>query len=207
MTRLGTLNPSPQSVPWSLYVVRHGRTALNVDDRYLGALDPPLDELGLEQAAALARLLQGRASAVVCSPRLRAVQTAEILASAWHLPFRIVHEFAERDVGVYEGLTKEEARLRYPGLWEQDITRRWEIGPPGGESIEAVFDRVAAGLRLLERECAGHEVVLVAHGFVAKVIRAICTGLSWDDFFRYALKNGQVEHYPCPQVAMPARPR
>jgi len=51
--------------PCSLYVVHHGRTALNVDDRYLGALDPPLDELGLEQAANLARLLQGRASAIL----------------------------------------------------------------------------------------------------------------------------------------------
>jgi len=182
--------------------VRHGRTALNVDERYLGALDPALDELGLQQAADLARLLQGRADAIVCSPRLRAVQTAEVLASAWHVPFTILDAFAERNVGVYEGLTRDEARLAYPDLWQQDITRQWDIGPPGGESIQTVFERVAAGLATLENDFAGRNVVLVAHGFVAKVIRALLTGLSWDAFFRYALNNGQAEHYTFTQGLM-----
>lgn len=88
--------------------MRHGRTAFNIDERYLGALDPPLDELGLQQAADLASLLAGRADAIVCSPRLRAMQTAKVLASAWHVPFTILDAFAERNVGVYEGLTRNE---------------------------------------------------------------------------------------------------
>jgi broad specificity phosphatase PhoE len=182
----------------SLYVVRHGRTAFNVDERYLGALDPPLDELGLQQAADLAHLLQDRVDTIVCSPKIRAVQTAEILASSWHMPFTIMDAFAERNVGVYEGLTRDEARLAYPTLWQQDITRQWDMGPPGGESIKAVFERVAAGLTSLEDRFAGRNAVLIAHGFVAKVIRALLTDLSWDEFFRYALKNGQVEHYTGP---------
>ncbi len=44
--------------------------------------------------------------------------------------------------------------------------------------------------------------MLVAHGFVAKVIRALLTGLSWDAFFRDALKNGEVAHYPLTQGLM-----
>lgn len=179
----------------SLYVVRHGRTALNVEDRYLGALDPPLDELGLREASELAEILGGRVGAVVCSPKRRAVQTAEVLASSWNVPFQVISEFAERNVGVYEGLTKEEARLAYPSLWEQDITRQWDVGPTGGESIKVVFERVAKGLRMLQSDFASHNVVLVAHGFVAQVVRAILTDPSWEDFFRYSLKNGQIEHY------------
>jgi len=70
------LNKRQDAARLSLYVVRHGCTALNAEDRYLGALDPPLDALGLQQASALAGQLQGRASAIVCSPRIRAVQTA-----------------------------------------------------------------------------------------------------------------------------------
>lgn len=88
------MNPYQHPPQTSLFVVRHGRTALNVDERYLGALDPPLDELGLQQAADLARLLQGRADTIICSPRLRAVQTAEVLASTWHVPFTILDAFA-----------------------------------------------------------------------------------------------------------------
>ena len=100
-------------------------------------------------------------------------------------------------------ITSDSARLRTATginasvfmIWQQDITRQWNVGPPGGESIKAVFERVAAGLTSLEDRFAGRHVVLVAHGFVAKVIRALLTDLSWDEFFRYALKNSQVEHY------------
>jgi probable phosphoglycerate mutase len=179
----------------SLYVVRHGRTALNIDDRYLGALDPSLDEHGLLQASELAELLGGRVDAVVCSPKRRAVQTAEVLASSWNVPLHIITEFSERDVGVYEGLTKNEARLAYPALWKQDITRQWDIGPTNGESIKAVVERVARGLHTLQDRFASHDIALVAHGFVAKVVRALLTNPSWEEFFKYSLKNGQVEHY------------
>lgn len=184
----------------ALYIVRHGRTALNVDERYLGALDPPLDAHGFEQAAALVPMLRDRASVVVSSPKRRALQTAEILASGLNLPLTVVQSFAERDVGVYEGLSKREARLNYPDLWERNITRQWDVGPPNGESIKTVFERVAQGLEFLDENFRGHSVVLVAHGFVAKVIRALLTDLSWDAFFDYSLKNGSVERYPAPRM-------
>ena len=189
----------------SLFVVRHGRTAFNAEDRYLGALDPPLDEDGLRQAVALARTLEGHADVLVCSPRLRARQTAQVLAAAWSLPVVTIAQFAERDVGVYEGLTREEARAAYAALWEQDITRQWDAAPTGGETIRAVFERVAAGLAIVQREFGGRSVVLVAHGFVAKVIRALLADLSWEDFFRYSLANGQVELYTLGK-AKPALP-
>ncbi|TWI67763.1 putative phosphoglycerate mutase [Pseudoduganella lurida] len=183
----------------SLVVVRHGRTAFNIEDRYLGALDPPLDAVGIEQAAALAHALPaalgGRPTALTCSPRLRARQTAAILATAWRLEASVIDAFAERNVGVYEGLTREEAQAAYPALWAQDITRQWHAAPTGGESIQAVFDRVTAGLDRLRRDFQGQTVVLVAHGFVAKVIRAILTDLSREEFFRYALKNGEFARY------------
>lgn len=189
------------AVRTSLVVIRHGRTALNAEDRYLGALDPPLDEDGLLQAAALAGTLEGHADVLVCSPKLRARQTAQVLAAAWSLPVVTVGEFAERHVGVYEGLTREEARAAYPALWEQDITRQWDGAPTGGETICAVFERVAAGLTILQREFGGRSVVLVAHGFVAKVIRALLVDMSWDDFLRYSLANGQVELYTLTPMA------
>ncbi len=202
--------PAPKAVPGpgetSLFVVRHGRTALNAEDRYLGALDPPLDDHGLRQAAELARLLHGQADILACSPRLRARQTAAAMAAAWGIPVRSIAQFAERHVGVYEGLTREEAQAAYPALWEQDITRQWDRAPTGGESIEAVFARVSEGLSLLHRDHAGRNVVLVAHGFVARVIRAIVTGMSWQEFFRYSLKNGEVALYALTREAIAGSP-
>jgi probable phosphoglycerate mutase len=208
--RTVSLNALSNSDACSLYLVRHGRTAFNIDERYLGALDPPLDEVGLRQAGELIPLLQGRVDALVCSPKVRARQTAEVLASALALPVHVIGEFAERHVGVYEGLTQEEVRRDYPALWAQDITRQWQAGPPGGESIRDVFERVAQGLATLQADFAGRSVALIAHGFVAKVIRVLLTEVTWEAFFRYALKNGQIEHYPSiltPTAAPPAIPR
>ena len=71
---------------------------------------------------------------LLSSPLLRARQTADVLASAWGTDVVIVSHFAERNVGVYEGLTQDEARLAFPRLWDGNVTRRWEIGPPGGVS-------------------------------------------------------------------------
>lgn len=178
-----------------LLVVRHGRTALNIEERYLGALDPPLDAHGFAQAAILADTLHCRADAIVCSSKLRAMQTATVLATAWGLQACPLDMFVERNVGVFEGLTRDEARATYPALWEQNITRQWNAAPPGGETIEAVFDRVKQGLDKLRNDYAGRTVVLVAHGFVAKVIRALLLDLSWADFFLYAMRNGDVARY------------
>lgn len=178
-----------------LLVIRHGRTALNVEERYLGALDPSLDARGFEQASVLADTLHGQADAIICSPKLRAMQTAEVLSVAWGLPLRSLDAFAERNVGVFEGLTREEARATYPTLWEQNITRQWNAAPPGGETIETVFERVKQGLDIVRRDYPDQSVVLVAHGFVAKVIRAMLLDLSWEQFFAYAMKNGDVARY------------
>jgi len=178
-----------------LYIVRHGQTALNFEDRYLGSFDPPLNALGLEQAKSIANALTGKSDVIVSSPLLRARQTAEILANAWRTNYTMVSEFSERNVGVYEGLTRDEAKSTFPELWRQDITRQWEAGPPGGESIEAVFKRVAIGLQLLSSSFEGKRVTLVAHGFVAKTVRALIDGGTREEFFAYALKNGEFARY------------
>lgn len=188
-----------------LHVVRHGQTNLNAAERYLGALDPPLNAAGRDQARKLAGALAGRTGIVVASPLLRARQTADILAAAWDTDVVVCKDFAERKVGVYEGLTREEARLHHPDLWRQDITRRWAAGPPGGESIYAVFVRVAVGLQWLSTSFDGQRVTLVAHGFVAKTIRTLILGGTREAFFAYSLKNGETARYELPRV-LPLHP-
>ncbi|MBS7560168.1 histidine phosphatase family protein [Pseudomonas sp. RC4D1] len=73
--------------------------------------------------------------ALIVSPRLRATEAAYILNEGLKLPVKIMDCFQERNVGVFEGLTQADARARYPELWSQNITRRWDNGPTGGESV------------------------------------------------------------------------
>lgn len=154
-----------------LLVVRHGETQLNAERRYVGALDPELNANGVAQAQALRSILPGTIDVVVCSP-LRAVQTAEIVCRGRSKEPMIDCAFRERNVGVFEGLTQEEANVRFPDLWVQNITRVWHRAPTDGETIAEVVERVAAGLCRLYESHQGRIITLVAHGFVAKVIRS-----------------------------------
>ena len=172
-----------------LFVVRHGETRFNAEHRYLGALDPVLTPKGLEQARALHSMLPADIDAIVCSPLLRAHQTATILGNERSLVPMVIDAFRERNVGVFEGLTQEEAQARFPDLWARNITRQWHSAPPEGETIDEVFNRVTKGLGDVYAAHEGKFVALVAHGFVAKVVRAICQG-DIHDFFEWQLANG-----------------
>lgn len=174
-----------------LVVIRHGQTRANAENRYLGALDIGLNDKGREQVSELAQGLAREApfTRLLSSPLLRARQSAEQISRTLTLPVQLIPAFRERHVGLFEGLTQGEARERYPELWARNITRRWAEAPPGGESLDAVVARVSQGLSDLVYEHEGERVLLVAHGVVAKVIRAL-TSAGFTDFFEWQLHNG-----------------
>lgn len=174
-----------------LYVVRHGETWANAEQRYLGSLDPALADRGREQARALVANLPNGLDALVVSPRLRALETASILNEGLGLPTQTMDCFRERHVGVFEGLTQAEAKERYPQLWSRNITRQWDLGPTGGESIVDVVRRVRDGLQDLQSRYPSRRVLLVAHGFVAKTIRALARN-DFSDFYSWQLSNGSL---------------
>ncbi|QTN28257.1 histidine phosphatase family protein [Rhodoferax sp. AJA081-3] len=175
----------------SLLLVRHGQTQFNAEHRYLGALDPDLNAQGIAQARALRETLPAQLDAVLCSPLRRAYQTAEIICEGRGWMPQVHDAFRERHVGVFEGLTQKEAQTLYPDLWAQNITRQWHAAPIGGETISEVVERVSRGLRDIAEQHKDQTVVLVAHGFVAKVIRAV-NHVGFDDFFDWQLENGAV---------------
>lgn len=174
-----------------LYIVQHGETWANVEHRYLGSLDPGLTERGKQQAQALEAQLPSHIDAIIVSPRLRAQQTADILNRGLHLQLQTMDYFQERDVGVFEGLTQAEAKDLHPHLWSQSIIRQWDIGLTGGESIADVVMRVRGGLLGLAETLPSKIVVLVAHGFIAKTIRALARQ-DFSDFYDWQLPNGNV---------------
>lgn len=126
---------------------------------------------------------------LLASPLLRTRECAAILSRQLGLPVELEPAFRERNVGLFEGLTQAEARARYPELWARNITRRWTEAPPGGETLDEVIARISQGVTELVSTMQGERILLVAHGVVAKVIRAV-TIACFDDFFEWQLPNG-----------------
>lgn len=114
---------------------------------------------------------------------LRARQTAEPVALARGLVPRFDADFRERDFGLFEGLTTDEAAQQFPELAARNVAYRWDAEPPGAEATRAVVDRVERGLQLLSAMHDGQTVLLVSHGFVVRCLRYLIDGLSDAAFF------------------------
>jgi glucosyl-3-phosphoglycerate phosphatase len=138
---------------------RHGQTLWNLEQRFQGQSDIPLDNTGHAQAERAARLLAAlRPTMIVSSDLTRAAATATPLARLTGLEVTLDKDLRERHGGSWEGLTDEEIRERYPAEHAS-----WM--PPDGEPSAAVADRVAGAL---QRAAAAVEpdglAVVVSHG-------------------------------------------
>src|ERR1700724_1310529 len=150
-TPLAAVSANPSPPGWTgargaatrLLLLRHVQTELSVQRRYSGRGNPPLTELGWQQADAAARYLaqRGGISAVVSSPLQRCYDTAATAAKALGLDLTVDDDLIETDFGGWEGLTFAEAAERDP-----ELHRRWlrdtSVRPPDGESFDSVADRV-----------------------------------------------------------------
>jgi broad specificity phosphatase PhoE len=152
------------SEPRKIVLWRHGQTLWNVERRFQGTTDIPLDETGVEQAGRAARLLAAlRPNAIVSSPLQRAAATAQALSSVTGLEVTHDPDFIERSGGVWEGLTNQEIRTRYP-----DEHAIWE--PPGGETAQQVAKRFSTALeRALAPLPPNGLLVVVSHGAAVRI--------------------------------------
>src|SRR2546421_10803854 len=94
-----------------LYLVRHGTTTMNVENRYRGRRDIPLDAQGYQDAVDAARLLSRVGlTAVYTGPLRRTIATAQIIADEARLPdLRILHGLNNVDSCAWEGMTSQQA--------------------------------------------------------------------------------------------------
>jgi probable phosphoglycerate mutase len=138
---------------------RHGQTTWNLEHRFQGQTDIPLDATGEVQAEQAARRLATlRPHALFSSDLSRAQQTAAPLARLTGLPVTLDKELRERAGGDWEGLTDDEIRERYPA-------ERATWNPPNGEPTVVVADRMAAALARVSDALDDRQLaVVVGHG-------------------------------------------
>ena len=177
-----------------LLLVRHGRTRLNAAGLLQGRVDPPLDDWGQSQAEALAAVPALRAAArVVCSPLLRARQTADALGP----PVGVDGRWIELDYGDWDGRPFASVPAEDWAGWRADLA--WS--PPGGESLAAVGERVRTALEELAGEVSDSDIAVVTHVSPIKAALAWALGVgdevAWSihldpaSITRIALRSGR----------------
>jgi len=152
-----------------IVLIRHGQTEWSANGRHTSYTDLPLTEEGERQAAKVGEALAGvRFAAVLCSPRQRAIRTAELAG----LPVTAIDEdLVEWNYGEYEGIRTAEIRQTRP-----DWTL-WRDGCPGGETPEQVGARLDRVLDRARKWLPEGHVALVGHGHALRVTGARWAGL------------------------------
>jgi len=182
-----TINlPSRANGTTRLVLLRHGEPDEAVRGRCYGRLDPCLSATGREQMRRAWRLVANQSpSAIYCSPRRRAVESADVRPAGG--PATTVDDgLREIDFGAFEGLAYEDIAIRYPQRYGE-----WMISPttvvfPGGESFSMLAARVQAALQQIRRAHAGGTVVTVSHGGVNRVALGQALELDARRIFRLA---------------------
>ncbi|MCX2930943.1 histidine phosphatase family protein [Mycobacterium sp. CVI_P3] len=138
----------------TVYLARHGRTALNAEDRMRGLSDPPLDEVGVAEAARLAAVLgPTRPVAVISSPLKRAVATAQSIADAAGIAATVDDRLNDRDYGPHTGAKRADVIAHYGSI----------DNAPGVEPLAAVRQRAVSAFTELVAEYDSGPLVLVSH--------------------------------------------
>jgi probable phosphoglycerate mutase len=152
-----------------IVILRHGRTGWNAERRYQGQSDPPLDSVGEGQALEAAALIAAMKPDVLVSSDLqRARHTAEKIASLTGLPLDLDDRLRERNLGHWEGLTRDEVEQRYPEEFSDWLAGR-DVSRRGGESRDDVAGRA---MQLVSELPDVELAVLVSHGATAMCLSA-----------------------------------
>lgn len=165
-----------------IYLVRHGQTDWNAEQRLQGQSETDLNATGRQQAAANGRLLSklvGDATRFefVASPMRRTRQTMEIIRGELGLApegYETEPRIVELSFGDWEGSTFPELDLKIPGSSSARDLDKWNYVPPGqgAESYAMLAERVRPWLFSL----AG-PTIAVSHGGIVRAAFHLLNGL------------------------------
>ena len=175
----------------TIVLVRHGRTSAN-ERGILAGRSPgvTLDEVGQEQATALARRLAAVPFAtIVTSPLERTRETAAHIHAHQELSASDVvvdERFIECNYGTWTGQSL--ATLAKKPLWKQVQSHPSAVAFPDGESLMAMSMRAVSAIRDWNQRSRDADVLaVISHGDVIKAVLADALGMHLDGFQRLSV--------------------
>ena len=196
--QLAPARPTDQrsAPPCELYLIRHGTTTMNVENRYRGRRDIPLDAQGYQDAVDAARQLSKVGlTAVYTGPLRRTIATAQIIADESRVPdLRILHGLNNVDYGAWEGMTAEEAAMYHPEAFHLYRTAPSRAVCPSGERLRDAQLRMLAAMHLIGSRHAGESVAAVTHAVMIRLVVAELTGIE-DESWRIPVGRGSLTKF------------
>ncbi len=175
----------------SLYIVRHGETEWNQEDRIQGRYNSSLTEKGRKYARLLGeRLKTVEFAGVISSPSERALETTELILESRGLLYQRDEWIMEMDMGPWQGLTKTEIREQFPDEYDCFMTSPHLYQNGEAETFIDMYKRAEDFLaRLKNRKLTGN-ILVVSHGLFIKALFLVIKGIPINDFWTEPTVDG-----------------
>ena len=161
-----------------LILIRHGETLWNTQLRMQGSLDSDLTPKGESQIMALGEWMKEVPfDYLYCSDTARAHETAEAKSKFTGHNLNLDKRLREKNLGVFEGLTSEEARERYPETFQQFKTAGASYVIDQGESTQQLMKRALDAIEEIRDRHPQKVAVVVTHGGVVRVLMKHVLGI------------------------------
>lgn len=185
-----------------IFFARHGETSWNLEKRYQGSLDIPLNATGRGQADACGPLLAGLLAGNdidpseidwFSSPLSRASETMERIRAAFDVSLpevRFDERLREVSFGIMEGKLHSELADDVGVLAGKRKAGYWNYRPPEGESYQDVADRLLSFGEELRTTS-----IIIAHGGVLRVMRHLLEGTPREEVVNWPPPQGAIAHF------------
>jgi len=171
-----------------LWLIRHGETDWNRERRWQGQSDPPLNELGQQQAKTLvSRLAEQTFDQIYSSDLIRAQETATLACPNT----AIVAEprLREMHFGAFEGQRWDDLKADHSETLAAWRRSPYEFRPPDGEHYQDMADRVLEWYGALP---ADGRIAAVVHGGVLRALLYSITGVPLATQWAFTLDNAGI---------------
>jgi len=173
-----------------IILIRHGETEWNSQQRMQGHSNSDLSSVGQAQIQALGQWMKNVPfDLIYSSDSLRAKQTAEAITQFSGHELQFDQRLREKNLGVFEGLTSEEARERHPEVFRLFKTAGSKYVIDEGESTQQLQDRALEIVNEIRIKHPEERVLLVTHGGFIRVVMKHSLGLSLETPTRFLIRN------------------
>lgn len=154
-----------------IFLIRHGETEWNKQNRLQGHSDMHLSSEGYHQAIALADHAPFQhIDAIYSSDLSRAIETAGVIAERFNLGVKLMPELRETNFGDWEGREISELAMESPKAFGKFFTDPERCHPPHGETFLECQARALIGIREIIANHENQNVVVVSHGAAIRLI-------------------------------------
>jgi broad specificity phosphatase PhoE len=149
-----------------IYLIRHGETTGDLEDRYGGDYDDHLSLNGINQVQELGNKLKDKNIQMIYhSPRIRAVETAKTVSDIMNSSMIEIKDICERNAyGVLTGMTKKEAKKQFPKEVEKLQKNKIYHDIKNSEDYDSFKERAVSAFKDIIFNSEFDSIAIISHG-------------------------------------------